>query len=198
MFVHISPELDAVGETLSTLKFVERVAIVELGAARVALARKEGEHEHRTNMNLQGRDPFTEPKSRRKPARDIGSNEASKKYRSRQKTQSIDLDELLGNSPPWPPISSPGPQKHLVLKVMPHVIPGSHTCNCSCESNLSNPLPSEDLINGAHGTPGSWEAENSRLSDSLYQKYLPEQSYNMCPGGNGFDVSTTDDLDELD
>ena len=35
MFVHISPESDATGETLSTLKFAERVATVELGAARV-------------------------------------------------------------------------------------------------------------------------------------------------------------------
>lgn len=35
MFVHISPESDAVGETISTLKFAERVATVELGAARV-------------------------------------------------------------------------------------------------------------------------------------------------------------------
>lgn len=35
MFVHISPEPDAIGETLSTLKFAERVATVELGAARV-------------------------------------------------------------------------------------------------------------------------------------------------------------------
>ncbi|ESQ35954.1 hypothetical protein EUTSA_v10006679mg [Eutrema salsugineum] len=35
MFIHISPELDALGETLSTLKFAERVATVELGAARV-------------------------------------------------------------------------------------------------------------------------------------------------------------------
>lgn len=35
MFVHISPELNAVGETLSTLKFAERVASVELGAAQV-------------------------------------------------------------------------------------------------------------------------------------------------------------------
>jgi len=34
MFVHISPELDAVGETISTLKFAERVASVELGAAK--------------------------------------------------------------------------------------------------------------------------------------------------------------------
>ncbi|CAI0459753.1 unnamed protein product [Linum tenue] len=61
MFVHISPEPDTLGETLSTLKFAERVATVELGAAKVnkestevkdlknqiaslkaALARKEG------------------------------------------------------------------------------------------------------------------------------------------------------------
>ncbi|KAI8022284.1 Kinesin-like protein KIN-14I [Camellia lanceoleosa] len=62
MFVHISPELDAVGETISTLKFAERVATIELGVACVnknsadvkelkeqilslqaALARKEGQ-----------------------------------------------------------------------------------------------------------------------------------------------------------
>lgn len=34
MFVHISPEVDAIGETLGTLKFAERVASVELGAAK--------------------------------------------------------------------------------------------------------------------------------------------------------------------
>lgn len=51
---------------------------------------------------------------------------------------------------------------------------------------------------GARGSVGCWEAENPRISDSFYQKYLPEQSYNIFPGGNGFDVATTDDLDELD
>lgn len=35
MFVHISPEANAIGETISTLKFAERVATVELGTARV-------------------------------------------------------------------------------------------------------------------------------------------------------------------
>ncbi|KAL9382883.1 hypothetical protein Peur_023206 [Populus x canadensis] len=34
MFVHINPELNSIGETISTLKFAERVASVELGAAR--------------------------------------------------------------------------------------------------------------------------------------------------------------------
>ncbi|WCJ43004.1 Kinesin-like protein KIN-14G [Euphorbia peplus] len=35
MFVHISPEHEALGETLGTLKFAERVATVELGTAKV-------------------------------------------------------------------------------------------------------------------------------------------------------------------
>ncbi|XP_021742627.1 kinesin-like protein KIN-14I [Chenopodium quinoa] len=67
MFVHISPEADALSETISTLKFAERVSTVELGAARAnketadtkdlkeqvsnlkaALARKEEEMEHLT------------------------------------------------------------------------------------------------------------------------------------------------------
>ncbi|EPS63907.1 hypothetical protein M569_10873, partial [Genlisea aurea] len=39
MFVHISPEVDALGETISTLKFAERVSSVELGAAK---ANKQG------------------------------------------------------------------------------------------------------------------------------------------------------------
>nr|GFB22241.1 kinesin-like protein KIN-14I isoform X1 [Tanacetum cinerariifolium] len=146
---------------------------------KAALARNEGEHEHRTNINLQGGDPFTEPKSRRKPAGDIGSNEASKKCRSRQKTQSIDLDELLGNSPPWPPVSSPGEMY----------------ADDDRDIGSSGDWVDKVMVNkldGARGTTGSWEAENSRLF------YLPEQSYNMFPGGNGFEIATTDDLDELD
>lgn len=65
MFVHISPEPDAVAETISTLKFAERVSTIELGAAKAnketgdvkelkeqianlkaALSRKEEEVEH--------------------------------------------------------------------------------------------------------------------------------------------------------
>ncbi|KAK8301073.1 hypothetical protein V6Z12_D05G437400 [Gossypium hirsutum] len=34
MFVHISPEVNSIGETVSTLKFAERVASIELGAAK--------------------------------------------------------------------------------------------------------------------------------------------------------------------
>ncbi|CAO2145031.1 unnamed protein product [Urochloa humidicola] len=64
MFIHIAPEPDAVSESISTLKFAERVATIELGAAKsnkeggevrelkeqiaclkAALARKDGDHD---------------------------------------------------------------------------------------------------------------------------------------------------------
>lgn len=35
MFAHVSPEEDSFGETVSTLKFAQRVSTVELGAARL-------------------------------------------------------------------------------------------------------------------------------------------------------------------
>lgn len=35
MFAHVSPEEDSFGETISTLKFAQRVSTVELGAARL-------------------------------------------------------------------------------------------------------------------------------------------------------------------
>lgn len=35
MFAHLSPEEDSFGETISTLKFAQRVSTVELGAARL-------------------------------------------------------------------------------------------------------------------------------------------------------------------
>ncbi|XP_022889073.1 kinesin-like protein KIN-14I [Olea europaea var. sylvestris] len=127
MFVHISPEPDAVGETISTLKFAERVATVELGAARVnkdstdvkelkeeiaslkaALSRK-GEplsmQQSSFQSNLQARNvSMQSPNGLRKAMEDVGNIEVHSNSAQRQ---SFDLDELLGNSPPWPPVSSP-------------------------------------------------------------------------------------------
>lgn len=48
MFVHISPEADALGETLSTLKFAERVSTIELGAAKT---NKENNNNSHSNNN---------------------------------------------------------------------------------------------------------------------------------------------------
>ncbi|OMO63912.1 hypothetical protein CCACVL1_22188 [Corchorus capsularis] len=230
MFVHISPEPDAIGETISTLKFAERVATVELGAARVnkdttdvkelkeqiaslkaALARKEAETEQ-SQHSVSGSSekyrtkagdlsPFN-PNNRvgdalgaRQPMNDVGNIEVCTNSTMRQKRQqSFDLDELLANSPPWPPVISPSQNfrdddKELgsgewVDKVM---------------------VNKQDAINRVGNPLGCWEAENGNLSDVFYQKYLqdsskiyPDQSYNMFMGGNRFNMAGGDDMDDLD
>ncbi|CAN6561561.1 unnamed protein product [Malus baccata var. baccata] len=230
MFVHISPEPDAVGETISTLKFAERVATVELGAAQVnkdstdvkalkeqiaglraSLARKEEEAERNQRQvcgssdksrtkaselspfhsNRQGTDMMGDLNGCRTPM--VGKIELDDNSASRTKRQSFDLDELLGNSSPWPPVDSPiqnyeeddrdVSSGEWVDKVM---------VNKQEARRLGNPL-------------GSWGADNGNLSDGFYQKYLqdsskvyPDQSYNMFVGSNKFNVASTDEMDDLD
>uniref|UniRef100_A0A1J3IN09 Kinesin-4 n=1 Tax=Noccaea caerulescens TaxID=107243 RepID=A0A1J3IN09_NOCCA len=120
MFVHISPEADAVGETISTLKFAERVATVELGAARVnndtsdvkelkeqvatlkaALARKEAESQLNNNI-------LTTPGGSEKHKAKTGEVEIHNNNIMTKKTESCEVEEITVNSPPWPPVASPG------------------------------------------------------------------------------------------
>ncbi|CAI8584303.1 unnamed protein product [Vicia faba] len=230
MFVHISPESDAIGETISTLKFAERVATVELGAARVnkdganvkelkeqiaslkaALARKEGESEHsfsgssekyRTKTELSpyhlnqrvvdSGDRF----GYRRPMVEVGNIELQSKTILRQKTKSIDFDEISVNSPPWPPVNSLGPNDgedeketgsgEWVDKVMVNKLEANKTDN-----NLLD----------------CWQESNVNLSEAFYQTYLQdsskmysEQSYNMFMGGNQFNsiMASDDNMDEID
>ncbi|KAF3436496.1 hypothetical protein FNV43_RR23588 [Rhamnella rubrinervis] len=234
MFVHISPEPDAVSETISTLKFAERVATVELGAAKVnkdstdvkelkeqiaslkaALARKDEEADNNQryvsgssdkysrmkasesspfHSNLQNADMLTDHSACRLPMADVGNTERHNNSALRQKReQSFDLDEILANSPPWPPVKSPGQNygeddKEMgsgewVDKVM---------VNKQEVSRVENPL-------------GCWGTDTGNLSDVFYQKYLPdstkiypEQSYNMFMGSNRFNGASTDEMDDVD
>ncbi|XP_015577232.1 kinesin-like protein KIN-14I isoform X2 [Ricinus communis] len=232
MFVHISPEPDAIGETISTLKFAERVATVELGAARVnkdgadvkelkeqiaslkaALARKEGEPEfaqHSASDNSERyrrkeneSSPFNsnqrlgdanDANSFRQPMGDVGNIEVHTSSTLRPKRQSFDLDELLANSPPWPPVISPNKNYGDDEKEM-----GSGEWVDKVMVNK------QDAVNRAEDPLGCWEADNGHLPDVFYQKYLsdssriyPEQSYNMFTGNNRFNMSNTDDIDDLD
>ncbi|XP_010518454.1 PREDICTED: kinesin-like protein KIN-14G [Camelina sativa] len=119
MFVHISPEADAFGETISTLKFAERVATVELGAARVnndtsdvkelkeqvatlkaALARREAESQQSKI--------FTTPGGSEKHKAKTGEVEIHNNNIMAKKAESCEVEEITVNSPPWPPVASPG------------------------------------------------------------------------------------------
>ncbi|XP_057483379.1 kinesin-like protein KIN-14I isoform X2 [Actinidia eriantha] len=228
MFVHISPGADALGETISTLKFAERVATVELGAARVnkdgadvkelkeqiaslkaALTRKE-RHVEPLQQKISGspcgivsspyhpsplnRDTLDDPKSRRKPMEDVGNIEVQNNLALRQKRQSFDLDELLGNSPPWPPISSPAEN---------FIEDDKETGSGEWVDKVM--VNKQDALRGVHNPLGQWGADNGNMSDVFYQKYLSdsskmyaEPSYNIFTGSNQFDIAATDDLDELD
>ncbi|ERN14562.1 hypothetical protein AMTR_s00038p00117280 [Amborella trichopoda] len=83
MFAHVSPEIDSYAETISTLKFAERVSTVEIGAARLnkvngdvhelreqveslkkALARKEAEMVASSQKMKELRSPIANPKVR--------------------------------------------------------------------------------------------------------------------------------------
>lgn len=120
MFVHISPEADAVGETISTLKFAERVATVELGAARVnndtsdvkelkeqiatlkaALARKEAVSQQNNILTTPG---GSEKHKARTGEVEIHNSSSI----MTKKSESCEVEEITVNSPPWPPVASPG------------------------------------------------------------------------------------------
>ncbi|VAI28597.1 unnamed protein product [Triticum turgidum subsp. durum] len=117
MFVHISPEPDAVNETISTLKFAERVASVELGAAKAnkeggevrelkeqiaclkaALAKKEGEPENiqstQSSPNIYGINKSNATpvfRKNRQPMEDVGNLEVRNNVTPMQKALKFDI-----------------------------------------------------------------------------------------------------------
>ncbi|KAJ8899052.1 hypothetical protein K2173_010205 [Erythroxylum novogranatense] len=230
MFVHISPEPDAIGETISTLKFAERVATVELGAARVnkdtadvkelkeqiaslkaALAKQEAEPEclqrsasgnyeryRRKESDLSPLNPkqqfvdFNDSNGFRQPMGDVGNIAVHSNSKLRQKRQSLDLDELLANSPPWPPVISPSQTYGEDEREM-----GSGEWVDKVMVNK------QEAVNRVQSSPRCREADNGHLPNVLYQKYLsdsaknfPDQSYIMPMDSNPFNFATTDDVDD--
>ncbi|KAG6429198.1 hypothetical protein SASPL_107243 [Salvia splendens] len=216
MFVHISPEPDAVGETISTLKFAERVASVELGAARVnkdpadvkelkeqivslkaALLQKTsggGMQQSPYQPTLNTRDlSLPSPQGLRKSMEGVANTEVHRRG-SRQKRQSLDLDELLGNSPSWPPSSSPG---------LCNVDDDREFCSGEWVDKLM--VNKQDPFCGVDNLMTSWDPSNSNASDAIYQKYLPDsskfypdKSFSLFQTNSQFDACANDDVDEHD
>uniref|UniRef100_A0ACD5XN30 Uncharacterized protein n=1 Tax=Avena sativa TaxID=4498 RepID=A0ACD5XN30_AVESA len=131
MFVHISPESESVNETISTLKFAERVASVELGTAKAnkeggevrelkeqiaclkaALAKKEGEPENirstQSSPNIykvsRGNATPVFPRNRQ-PMEEVGNIEVLNSVTPIQKKLRFDLPGpgilVENNSPNW-------------------------------------------------------------------------------------------------
>ncbi|XP_059652350.1 kinesin-like protein KIN-14I [Cornus florida] len=218
MFVHVSPEFDAIGETISTLKFAERVSTVELGAARAnkdsadvkelkeqiaslkaALARKDGEAEYQqSRFSSPERVTAKSPGSDSRRLSDVGTAETRKLGRQR----SLDLD-LLTESPPWPPIDSPG------LKEDEKEV-GSGNWVDKVMVNKQDGVGRDEI------SPGRWVEENRQLPEMFYQRFAsdpskiyPEQSFNKLSANrkdsqdyeaqrNRYETATTDESDDFE
>lgn len=201
MFVHISPEPDAVGETISTLKFAERVSTVELGAARInkdnsdvkelkeqianlkaALARKEGEPDipylstlsspERQRMNSAGSSP-SHP--RLQSARDVSANR-------RQPTEDVGNLEFRNNS------ASKVKRRSLDLQDLmnsPPTLPVGSLAVSLKEDGRSNSgdWVEKVMLNRQSShididvtSSGRWEEENRQPPEMIYQRHSPDPS----------------------
>ncbi|KAL6958697.1 hypothetical protein U1Q18_045215 [Sarracenia purpurea var. burkii] len=139
------------------------------------------------------KDLLSNQKSCRKLLGDAGNIENNSALR--QKRQNLDLDELLGNSPSWPPASSPvGRNFRQEDKET-----GSDEWVDKVMVNRQN------VVHGVHYPSVHWEADNGPMSDVFYQKYLSdssktysEPSYSIFAGSNQFETATIDGLYDLD
>ncbi|KAL0720132.1 hypothetical protein Bca4012_034731 [Brassica carinata] len=197
-----SPETDAVGETISTLKFAERVATVELGAARVnndtsdvkelkeqiatlkaALARKEAGSQQNTII--------TTPSGSEKQKARTGEVEIHSSSIMTKKSESCEVEEITVNSPPWPPVASPG-----------------QTCREEDPSFGSSEWVDKVMVNNRQDEMrrveslwggGTTDSGISILPEDFYRRdvssdssrIFSEHSYNIFMGNN----NSTDDLD---
>lgn len=103
----------------------------------------------------------------------------------KQKKQSSDLDELLGNSPPWPPVPAQTEDEKEIA---------------SGEWEDKVMLNKQDEVSS-----NCWDSQNGNSADIFCQKYLKdysnnfsEQTYNMFTEGNGFCNTGRDVVDHLD
>ncbi|CAH8320645.1 unnamed protein product [Eruca vesicaria subsp. sativa] len=199
MFVHISPEADAVGETISTLKFAERVATVELGAARVnndtsdvkelkeqiatlkaALARKEAGSQQNSIL--------TTPGGSEKYRARTGEVEIHNSSIMTKKSESCEVEEITVNSPPWPPVASPG---QTYREEDPSFGSSEWVDKVMVNNRQDEMRRVESLWGGDSGISVLPEDFYRRDVSSDSSRIFSEHSYNIFMGNN----NSTDDLD---
>lgn len=204
MFVHISPEPDAIGETISTLKFAERVATVELGTARVnkdttdvkdlkeqiatlkaALARKEEEPEQMQHSMSGSSEKSRKKASDTSPfhtnwqAGDMFGDQDS----CRQPMGDVGNIEVRNNSALRQKKQNFDLDEPLVSSPpWPRVISPTQT-NREEEKELGSGewvdkvmVNKQEAVNRVQNSLGCWEEDNRVLPDAFYQKYLQDPS----------------------
>ncbi|KAK7259270.1 hypothetical protein RIF29_24872 [Crotalaria pallida] len=201
MFVHMSPEIDSIGETISTLKFAERVAAVELGAAKVnkdssadvkelkeqiaslkaALARKEGESEHSFSSSSE---KYRAKASELSPYHTNQRGADNEDYlRCRQPMIEVGNIELQSNTPvrhktrsfDFDAISTNSPPWPPVNGPGQNYLEDDKEIGCG--EWVDKVMVNKQDVNKTENHFECWEAgNNGNLSEAFYQKYLQDSS----------------------
>lgn len=205
MFVHISPEMDAIGETISTLKFAERVATVELGAARknkegggevkelkdqiaslkAALARKDGGSAELLQPNSPDRHVIKAcVSSPLYPNKQFGGDMLGGNSNRRQPMEDV------GNLESWNNSTSSTPKifffdlQELNSPPWPQVNSSGFGFQREDERERGNgDWVDKVMVNKQESfhlrdanQHANWEGDNRQLPDSFYQRYLVDSS----------------------
>ncbi|KAE9598156.1 hypothetical protein Lal_00003898 [Lupinus albus] len=223
MFVHISPEPEAIGETLSTLKFAERVSTIELGAARV--------NKDTTNNNNSNSD-VKEHKEQISSLKGALARKEGEQVRENSSNHEAPKLKSYGSSPirfgsqkPRDDSSSLEGQKKAATKLKrrsldihdmyrnspqwPHGVNyGTNVKDDDKESSTSSDwndkimMKRNDSLTSDDSLVGQWESETKQYSPLLSPTSLSETS-KMCletSSLHGYDMNMNinDDCDELD
>lgn len=217
MFVHISPEPDAVGETISTLKFAERVSTVELGAARVnkdpadvkelkeqiahlkaALARKEEDSESKKSKVLGS--PFLMRSSPVHP-KSIERDLLPDMHSQRIPMGDVGNIEVCSNAAPRQTRQIFNIDEQLGSSPLwPPVIDSSEHFGEDDKELNSGEWVDKVMVNKqdhSNGTGSPLEQWGNGSGTDFYQKYISDP-YGMFRTTNPSDTSHADDLDEFD
>lgn len=220
MFVHISPEPDAVGETISTLKFAERVSTVELGAARVNkdsadvkelkeqiaslkadLAKKEGEPRQLQHsvinspevyrMKSFGSSPSCSISGNHRQAVDDASILEGRDYSASElRRRSLDSQGFSMNSLSSTPFGSPN-------LLVDERDPDSGNWVDNAMDNKKVGINNDEML------LSRWEEGNRQLPETLYQKNAPapwnkKDIQDNDVNRNRYEMAITYDSDDLD
>ncbi|CAN1860092.1 Kinesin-like protein KIN-14F [Linum perenne] len=224
MFVHVSPEPDAVGETISTLKFAERVATVELGAARV-------NKDSSDVKELKEQIATLKAALAKKEGRDQSSNRSNERYKPKESESSPfnsnhrlgDVEESNNLRQPMNDVGN--------IEVRSNAMSRQKSQSFDLDELLTSSPPwppvtspsqnygederevgsvgwvdkvmvnKQEAANRLESSLGTWEADNGLFPEAFYQKYLSDsnsKTQSQQPYNMFMGNAGTDELDDLD
>ncbi|KAI3880809.1 hypothetical protein MKX03_034710, partial [Papaver bracteatum] len=205
MFVHISPEMDAIGETISTLKFAERVATVELGVAKknkegggevkelkeqiaslkAALARKDGGSAEHLQPSSPDRHMIKAcVSSPLYPNKQFGGDMLGGNSNRRQPMEDVGNLESWNNSTSSTPKKANFDLQELNSPPWPQVNSSGFSFQREDERERGNgDWVDKVMVNKQESfhlrdanLHTNWEGDNKQLPESFYQRYLVDSS----------------------